>query len=188
VQTPWGFIAADKVVTEDIIANALITIAVTVLLGYLTSVALLSKPTIDARTGKRIFVYVRAFRALALISVAFPAFMGALSLRLYLVEQSDYVVWLALCPVFTVMSGYLVLETFVVRLTGSEGEITSMSPWTGKRTFQWEEIKSIHYSKISKWHILVGPDGKKIYASDYLSGSGYLRAEFRKRIPPAKWR
>ena len=168
--------------------NVLIAIAVTSLLGYFTSAALRSKPTVDTGTGKRIFTYARGWRVLALISVVMPAGFGALSLQLYRAADSDYAVWLIICWLFTAMSGFLILETFVVRLLVSDREITSISPWTGKRTFQWREIDSICYSKISKWHIIGGPCGKKIYASDYLAGSGYLSAEFRKRIPMETWR
>lgn len=172
----------------DILVNVVIVIAVTSLIGYLTSSALKSKPTIDAGTGARTFIYTRGLKVLALISLVMPAFMGAVFLSFYFGGESDYEVWLVTCLIFAAMSAYQLLEAFSARLIVSEREITSLSPWTGKRTFQWKEIDSIRYSTLSRWHIIVGPSGKKIYASDYLSGAAELSTEFRTRIPPEKWR
>ena len=182
---PSDELRRDRVMVGDIITNVLIAIAVTFVLGYFTSTALKSKPRLDATTGERTFSYVRGFRALALISVVLPAFMGALSLRLYRAGESDYLVWLGICLIFAAVSGYLLLECFFARLVVSKEWITSLSPWTGQRTFRWGEIDSIRYSKS---YVIVGPGGKKIYASEYLSGFAELGAEFRKRIPPERWR
>ena len=171
----------------DIITNVLIAVAVTFFLGYITSTALKFKAKVDATPGERTFSCVRGFKALALISVVLPAFMGALSLQFYRAGESDYLVWLGICLIFTAMSGYLLLECFFARLVVSKDWITSLSRWSGHRTFRWGEIDSIRYSNYSKLYVIVGPGGKKIYASEYLSGFGELSAEFRKKIPPERW-
>jgi hypothetical protein len=108
-----------------------------------------------------------------------------LSFQLYRAGKSDYLVWLGICLIFTAVSGYLLLECFFARLVVSQDGITSLSPWSGRRTFRWGEIDSIRYST---WYVIVGPGGKKIYASEYLSGFTELSAEFRQRIPPERWR
>ena len=172
----------------DIIVKVLIVIAVGALLPYFTSAAVRSKPTIDAATGARTYSYIRASKGLALISLIMPVFMGAFSLNLYRAGESDYLVWLIICLVFTAMSGYLLLECFVARLIVSADGLTSLSPWNGERFFRWDEIESIRYSKLSRWYVIVGPGRKKIYASEYLNGFGDLSAVFRKRIAPDRWR
>lgn len=96
----------------DIITKVLIAVAVTFFLRYFTSIALKSKLRVDPTTGERTFSYVRGFKALALISVVLPAFMGALSLRLYRAGESDYLVWLGICLICAAMSGYLLLDAF----------------------------------------------------------------------------
>jgi hypothetical protein len=172
---------------EEIIDNVLIFVVVTSGLGYLTSAALRSKPRLDATSGERIFSYVRGFKALALISIVLPVFNGVLSLYLYRAGDADYSIWFGICLIFAAVSAYLLLECFAARLLVSDQGITSLSPWTGQRTFRWEEIESICYSKKSMWYVIVGPVRKKIYASEYLSGFGVLSTEFRKRIPQDRW-
>lgn len=172
----------------DILAKVLTVIVVGLSLHYFTMAARRSKPTIDPATGARIFSYVRGFKALALISVILPVFMGAGALVLYRSGESDYPVWLIICLIFTAMSGYLLLECFFARLILSEEGITSLSPWTGERFFRWGELESIGYSKLSRWFVLIGPGRKKIYASEYLKGFLVLCAEFRERIPPERWK
>ena len=172
---------------EDIIRNILIVLAVTFLVNYLTTAALRSKPTIDPATGAGIYTYGRASKALGLFSLILPAFMGMLSLILYRKGESDYPTWLIICLIFAAMSAWALLEFFVVRLIVSEEGIKSISPWTGRRFFRWDEIESIRYSKVSRWYVITGPARKKIYASEYLKGFGHLGAELRKKIPRERW-
>jgi Bacterial PH domain len=173
---------------EDIIRNILILIAVTFLINYLTRAGLRSKPTVDPATGASIYTYVRGTKILMLIGIILPVFMGAVSLSLYRGGDSDYSVWLIICLIFAAMTAWALLEVFVVRLIVSEEGITSVSPWTGRRFFRWDEIEQIRYSKFSRWYVIAGPARKKIYASEYLNGFGHLSAEFSRRIPQGRWK
>ena len=174
---------------EDIIVKVLTVMAVALLLQFLTTAALRSKPTIDGATGARTFSYGRASKAIALLSLILPAFMGALFVLLYrAAESDDVVVWLIISLIFAAMSGYALLECFFAHLIVSEEGIKSLSPWTGERFFRWDEIESIGYSKLSQWYVLTGPHRKKIYASEYLNGFGNLTAVFRRNIPSERWK
>ena len=171
----------------EIITNVLLIIAVTSLLGYFTSAALRSKSKINAATGERTFSYVRPFKALAVISLVLPIFMGFLTFQLSKSDQPDFIIWLVISLIFAAMSGYLLLECFFARVVISEESITSISPWSGQRTFKWAEIHSISYSKTSKWYIIRNCDGKKIRASDYLAGISELAVELKRRVPSENW-
>lgn len=172
----------------DVVVNALIVIAVAGLLQYLAMAGLRSKATIDSATGEYIFSYVRGLKVLALISLVLPVLWGSLSLYFYRTEKANYLVWLITGLIFAGMSGYALLESFVARLVVSDELITSVSPWRRERTLRWDEIESIQYSKVSQSFVIRGPDQQKIYAPEYLSGMVTLCAEFRKRIPPEKWK
>ena len=172
----------------DILTNIVILIAVTGILTYFTTVARRTRPTIDAATGARTFGYVRAFKALAMVGLILPLFMGIAALQIYRSGQSDYLIFVGIFLIFTAICAYLLLELFVARLIVSDERITSVSPWRRERTFRWDEIESIRYSKLSQAYVIIGPGKKKIYASEYLNGWANLTVEFRQRIPPERWK
>lgn len=173
---------------EDVIVKVVIVIALSLILTYLTTAAHRAKPTIDAATGARIFGYGRGWKTMALISLVVPVFMGAVALSLYRGGESDYPVFISIALIFTAASSYLLLECFASRLIVTEEGITRIWPWSGKRTFRWDQIESIRYSKGLRWYVIIGPDRKKVYVSEFLNGFSVLTVEFRNRIPRERWK
>jgi hypothetical protein len=171
----------------EVIINVVVVIAVSAVLGYLTSAALRSKSITNVATGERTFSHTRPLKALALLSLALPLFMGFLTYKTIRSGESDPMIFAVMFLIFSAMSLYLLLECFFTRIVISAEAITSASPWGGERTFRWAEINSVSYSEICKWHIVAGPDGKKIRASDYLSGINELVLELKRRVPSENW-
>lgn len=167
--------------------KALTGIAVAVVLTYLTAAILRSKPVIDPATGARVFRYARGSKALALISLILPGFMGAGAFILYREGESDYWVWFIIGLIFAALSGGALLECFVARLVVTGEGIKSVSPWRGKRFLRWDEIESIRYSNSSQTYVITGTSRKKIRVLQGLDRFGLLIGEFRRKIPQERW-
>lgn len=169
----------------EVLIKVLIAVAVTSVLSYFFAAARRAKPQLDPLTGFLVYRYVLSFKAFAVASLILPAFMLGLWASLLMdaeTSSSDIIIWGVISAIFLAMSVYMLLECFVVRIIVSDDALTSISPWTGRRKFEWSEIDYVSYSATSKWFI-IGGRGMKIRASEYLAGIHQLTRDIKQRVP-----
>ncbi len=77
------------------------------------------------------------------------------------------------------------LETWGVRIELSDHELTSRSPWTGRRRLSWGEVQRVGFSEGWQWFVVQGMEGTRIYLHVLLPGLGAFRAKLRDRLQPA---
>ena len=95
----------------------------------------------------------------------------------------DREVWAKLLLTVGCLAGaiYAFGEAAFVRGTYDEEGIYFQSPWTGKKSQRWIDLRSIELNEWAFWYTLQFKDGEKIRLSMYLSGHvGALDAAARR--------
>lgn len=67
---------------------------------------------------------------------------------------------------------YCLVEYFFVRGEYTEQRIEFHTPWTGTKTEEWRDLRSVHFSAQMSWYVLTFRSGKTIRLSSMLSGHG----------------
>jgi hypothetical protein len=81
------------------------------------------------------------------------------------------------------LGGLLLLETARVRLFLSAEGIVGYSPWRRRREIRWQDVRSVAYSSLNGWFIIVGADGRALRASRFLVGLPALLTALKKWVP-----
>ena len=163
--------------------------AIVLAIQWMIAAARRARPAADSATGNHIYTYVWYVKVLSILMLPMTTLGGYFFVKEVNANPPKlYGIILIGTPffLFVFMTIYGLLEVFLTRLIVSDQSIISYSPWRGRREFRYDEIESVSYSA-NAGHTLKGPDGKKIDASVYLAGSGYLNEELRRRVPKERW-
>jgi hypothetical protein len=159
-------------------------------LGYLSFAARKARPAVDAQTGSSTFMYPAHARVIVILCVVFTAVMGFVLGKITTSESSEFGAVVTVIGIFLFLASTSVitfLEFFLVRVIVSPESLISISPWTGRREFRWEEIKRVSCSQINSWYVITGPGATKIRASSYMRGFDEFKNELRTRVSRERW-
>jgi hypothetical protein len=81
------------------------------------------------------------------------------------------------------LGGYLVVESFRVRIAITSEGISSDSPWQGNRTLRWDEIGSVSYSCVPNWFVITSDSGARVRAHIFLNGLPWLAQALISNVP-----
>jgi hypothetical protein len=105
------------------------------------------------------------------------AFVGLATWALFY----DYDVWERRSELFSVIgllvgfgagAVYCFAEYFSTRGTYDDQGIDFRTPWTGRKTESWSDLREVTFNDQASWYVLTFHDGKKIRISKMLGGHG----------------
>lgn len=157
-----------------------------VLLGLFMTWLLRSvSPKAKVEAGKHVLSYGRSMK---LVGVGGLIFWISLILLMVTTATEAILMPLVIFGALTLLSLYLTLEAYFVRVRYDEASIYCYSPWRKERKIAWYDIKVIKFSSFRQYFICETTFNGKIRLSLYLSGVQEFLQEAERRgipVPPA---
>jgi hypothetical protein len=89
-----------------------------------------------------------------------------------------------LCGALIALSGPLVYESMMWRLTVTDEGLECRSPWRGTWTIQWDDVKRLEWSQFAMWFIIVTERGRWFRFTYAIGDRDRLLGEFERRLKP----
>jgi hypothetical protein len=141
---------------------------------------------IDPATGKLTMRYSLALRIMGwLLGIVVP--IGFVVLLFIIPFEKPNDAWIAggMLAFFTLLGGFLLIETQRFRVIVSDEGIESFSPWRPKRVLSWDEITSVkHYSNTS-FFVFRGRGGTRIRMPLWLTGLDVVVEKAQEHLDPS---
>jgi len=161
----------------DIKLQGLVTALITVsIIAYVVKKAAYAQKPGELRFG----LFMKCLGLVCLLSSVIP-FIIFLTENSQTGNPGDTTALISLTIGFGIGAIYILLESLYVKGTYDERTITFYTPWTGKKSEQWEDLDSVKFNILCSWHALKFKNGKIIRLSSYLGGHGHLLAYLKER-------
>jgi hypothetical protein len=85
---------------------------------------------------------------------------------------------------FTLLGGFLLLETLRFRVIVSEEGLRSHSPWRPVWSLRWEEVRSVTSHSPTSYFVFRGRGGRRVRVPLWFTGLDLLVAAARRHLPP----
>ena len=168
-------------------ANIIVGIVVTIVLGLFFKVAKNSKPS-EASDGVYVLCYSNYIKWGCMGLVIFGGVgLTALLVNIPIKDSGDLVAVLSMYGALFLFGIYFYIELFTVRILVSESGIEGTSGWRGKRTYSWEEIDEITYSPMSMWFKISSSKSPPLRIHALISGINVFQKLFVEKLPREKW-
>ena len=89
--------------------------------------------------------------------------------------------------VFSILSGFILLETTCKNILVSKQGIESISPWRAPRYIAWDDVTRVRSLNNAYLFVIHADDGTKIAISLYFAGLAEFAATLKQRLPPASY-
>jgi hypothetical protein len=87
-------------------------------------------------------------------------------------ERSELLSVVGLIVGFGLAAAYCFGEYFLTRGTYDDDGIDFHTPWTGRKTERWSDLRSVELNSQASWYVLTFLSGRKVRISSLLSGHG----------------
>src|SRR5262245_9232326 len=169
-------------------AFAMNTSVISGLIGGLASVAICSYISAKVRGSSQqrtlrwgAWLVVLGFFCLAFVALAFSALFIDADVW---VDRGELFAVIALIVGFGSGAGYCFAEYFLTRGRYDDDGVDFCTPWTGRKTERWSDLRSVELNDQMSWYVLTFRSGNKIRISTMLSGHGGMLAVLeQKRLP-----
>lgn len=127
----------------------------------------------------KVLRYDRSMKMIGVVSVIFWASL----IVIMLTTSKQDIFWpLMIFLGFGIISLWLTIEAFFVKISYDDTCITASSPWRGTRNILWEEIESASYNSTLQWYVCHTKNKGDLRLSPYLSGLAEFMNELRGRL------
>jgi hypothetical protein len=140
---------------------------------------------LDPVTGELLMTYSLPLRVMGVgLGLLVPTLLIVLLIAVPPKKQEEVLAVGIGGTAFTLLAGFLLLETLRFRIVVSEAGLRSHSPWRPVRFLPWEEVRSVTSHSPTSYFVFHGRGGRRVRAPLWFTGLDLLVAAARRHLPP----